>query len=149
MVPVEQAPVLISDVGMINATVPQPPALQTPVQLVAFNAPSGSDTLPRLDVPQALYNPQFEERDGPISAINPEHIGVFAPVPQKLMPEPDVSMASLQIDAVVDAAPAMPMVQEVSFFTTDDVWISVTDGDGTVVYEQTLRPGERFIVHDT
>lgn len=150
--PVEQAPVVASDLG-VAGPLPGVSAGTVPTEVTASAAPSAA-ALDRLYHPDPLNVPVMVPRDGPISTINPDEIGTLAAAPATMVVDPQDS-ASATDQAVAEALglerTPLPQVFEA---TPDQVvlvavrpsWIQVAGADGTVLYEQILDKGDTYVV---
>mmetsp|Transcript_27427 Transcript_27427/g.50494 ORF Transcript_27427/g.50494 Transcript_27427/m.50494 type:complete len:396 (+) Transcript_27427:1419-2606(+) len=136
--PVEQTPVVLSNLDPLNGVAAAPeqsgPNIQTP----------RADALDRLYRPQALDVPVLVARDAPIATLDPRENGSFAapafdaPVFTGLSPQlPDVPQSAVP-RVVEEAAPALQMV------AVRPSWVRVRSADGTVIYEATMQPGDTW-----
>lgn len=137
LAPAEQIPVVLSDLDPIDSS--------TDGNATTQIADLRKDGLDRLYRPKALDAPVLVSRDGPISTLDPNSIGVFAamdaPVAQPLVGS-DQDLAAL-------ATPATPQVLEtahegISIFAVKPAWMRVRAADGSVIYENTLNAGEQI-----
>ncbi|MEM6371343.1 MAG: RodZ domain-containing protein [Pseudomonadota bacterium] len=135
--PVDQTPVVLSDLDPLNGAAPVEtvlgPTIETP----------RADALDRLYRPQALDVPVLVARDAPIATLDPRNIGTFAE------PEPD----SPQIAGVADFSPtpgtAVPRVVEetapaLTMVAVRPSWVRVRAADGTVIFEATMQAGDTW-----
>ncbi len=130
--PVEQAPVVLSDLDPLDAARSASPEVET------AEAPS-VEALDRLYRPQALDVPVLVARDAPISTLDPRDVGTFRP------PElPEVVVADIH----TVERPALPQVVEqidttLKIVAVDPAWMRVTAADGSVIFEGTLGTVEQ------
>lgn len=149
--PVEQSPGLISQVDPLTEDTM---AFADAGEVNGFTAPS-AEALDRLYRPQALDVPVLEARDGPIAALDPSSIGIFAPK-VGLPDQPVIDLASNSanpatamgieetlIKVVEDEAPSVVM------FAVRPAWVRVRGADGTVLFEKILDAGEEYILPAT
>ena len=152
--PVEQTP------GVLAELDPVQPAPDSPVAGDEVAALPSAEAFDRLYRPQALDVPVLTPRDGPIAAITPGSLGVFADLEPPARAE-TVAKGTDQaaIDAVVAGlamfGPPMPdegsgvqVVAEgppkVELFAVRPAWVRVRAADGKVIFEKILDAGERF-----
>ena len=157
--PIEQPPVIALDMDPLAPRAPVQ-GQGNAVDFTSVAAPwQRSYTVPDMD------RPTLQPRDGPIAGLNPDRQGVFAASLQ--MPVMDASLAvqnnpdnlvvdtelaGLAITRDVDVKPSPPVsepVTEIEVFATQDVWLRVLAGDGSVLFEDILEGGERFVVPQT
>lgn len=149
LAPVEQAPVVLSELDPVAAAnqAPEQPAVEAaansvaPLQAAGVFAPA--EALDRLYRPQALDVPVMVARDAPISQLNPDNIGVFTPQ------VPDVVIA-----APVEEKPPVPKVVEDAapefvLMAVRPAWVRVRAADGTVLLEKILDAGEEYVLPAT
>lgn len=141
MAPVDQAPVVLSDLDPLKAA--QPGGTEDPV-LAGLDTPT-AEALDRLYRPQALDVPVLVARDAPISTLDPRSVGSFA------QPElPDVQVAQrdendprrgiIVPQVVEETAPQLRMV------AVRPSWVRVRAADGTVIFEGILESGQGYDV---
>jgi hypothetical protein len=137
IVPVEQTPVVLSDLDPLAAAA----EVQEDQELAAgiFNPPA--QDLDRLYRPQALDVPVLVARDAPISTLNPQSVGAFTPEQTVLQ----------TADLYQPEVPAVPQVvedtpPEVVLFAVRPSWLSVKAADGSVVFENTLNAGGEILL---
>ncbi len=152
--PVEQAPGVLSDLDPIA-----PPAVEIAEAGVApaSETPPSMEALDRLYRPEALDVPVLIARDGPISTLDPNAVGVLRPTMPSagqfagLADLPDEATPSL---LPIDAVPVQPQVlaadsREVVMFAVRPSWVRVRAADGTVIFEKILDSGEEFEIPAT
>ncbi len=132
--PVEQAPVVLTDLDPLDAAVQS-----TPVDQVASIDVPSPEALDRLYRPQALDVPVLVARDAPISTLDPRTVGTFRP------PElPQIEVAEVH----TVERPTLPQVVEqidttLKIVAVAPAWMRVTAADGSVVFEGTLGTVEQ------
>ncbi|WP_170358929.1 helix-turn-helix domain-containing protein [Ruegeria arenilitoris] len=131
--PVEQAPVVLSDLDPLDA------ARDGAETEVAVAATPSAEALDRLYRPQALDVPVLVARDAPISTLDPRTVGTF--LPQEL---PKVEVAEVH----TVERPALPQVVEqidttLKIVAVKPAWMRVTAADGSVIFEGTLGTVEQ------
>ncbi|WP_420586814.1 helix-turn-helix domain-containing protein [Ruegeria sp.] len=136
--PVEQAPVVLSDLDPLDAA-----RSSVDTEVAVVDAPS-AEALDRLYRPQALDVPVLVARDAPISTLDPRTVGTF--LPQEL---PQVEIAEVH----TVERPALPQVVEqidttLKIVAVDPAWMRVTAADGSVIFEGTLGTVEQGSVFE-
>lgn len=139
--PIEEAPGLIAELDPLSS------AMAPRFAEDAGALPQASEALDRLYRPQALDVPVLVARDGPIMAIDPSSVGVFADagdlrdlnVPALISPAAP-SLPTEPVQVVADVAP------NVALLAARPSWVRVQAADGTVIFEKILDSGERFEV---
>ncbi len=132
--PVEQAPVVLTDLDPLDAA----RARSDETELASVDVPS-SDALDRLYRPQALDVPVLVARDAPISTLDPRNVGAFrAPEP------PQIKVTEVH----TVERPALPQVVEkldttLKIVAVNPAWMRVTAADGSVIFEGTLGTVEQ------
>lgn len=142
--PVEQAPVVLSDLDPLNGA---SKSLSSDQGAGNFEAPS-VDALNRLYRPQALDVPVLVARDAPISTLTPGSIGTMVP---------DVAISQAPVLAAADLdTPLPPAIQvvepdvpELQLVAVRPAWVRVQSADGTIIFEGVMAPGENFVVPAT
>ena len=137
IVPVEQTPVVLSDLDPLAAAA----EVQEDQELAAgiFNPPA--QDLDRLYRPQALDVPVLVARDAPISTLNPQSVGAFTPE-QTVLQTADLYQPEVHaVPQVVEDTPP-----EVVLFAVRPSWLSVKAADGSVVFENTLNAGGEILL---
>ncbi|WP_170475291.1 helix-turn-helix domain-containing protein [Ruegeria arenilitoris] len=132
--PVEQAPVVLTDLDPLDAA-----SIQVDdTEIASVDAPN-AQALDRLYRPQALDVPVLVARDAPISTLDPRTVGTFRP------PEPpQVEVAEFH----TVERPALPQVVEqldttLKIVAVNPSWMRVTASDGSVIFEGTLGTVEQ------
>ncbi|WP_377187041.1 helix-turn-helix domain-containing protein [Ruegeria meonggei] len=136
--PVEQAPVVLSDLDPLEAV-----RNTDNSDVAAFETPS-AEALDRLYRPQALDVPVLVARDAPISTLDPRTVGTFQP--QEL---PQIQIAEIH----TVERPALPQVVEqvdttLKIVAVDPAWMRVTAADGSIIFEGTLGTVEQGSVFE-
>ena len=146
--PVDQTPVVLSDLDPLQGASVQQPGLDS----ASENSPSALDTprieaLDRLYRPQALDVPVLVARDAPIATIDPRSVGNFGQDPaqgsdldtQVLAGAEPLKPETPSVPQVVEnEAPALQMV------AVRPSWVRVRGADGTVIYETVMQPGDTW-----
>ncbi len=145
--PVDQTPVVLSDLDPLNTTIDQ----TTPANVVSSTSdvivPPSPEAFDRLYRPQALDVPVLVARDAPISTLDPNASGVFTS-PQAIS-DPVV----LTADAATPAT-AVPQVVEtptpgLRVVAVRPSWVRVRAADGTVIFETIMEKGDTYEVATT
>ncbi|MCR8825577.1 helix-turn-helix domain-containing protein [Pseudosulfitobacter koreensis] len=142
--PVDQTPVVLSDLDPLQGASVQQPSLDE----ASETSPSALDT-PRVDALDRLYRPQALDvpvlvaRDAPIATIDPRSVGNFAQLPGLEAP------VVAGIEPVKTEAPAVPQVVEtqapvLQMVAVRPSWVRVRGADGTVIYETVMQPGDTW-----
>ncbi|NOD34180.1 MULTISPECIES: helix-turn-helix domain-containing protein [unclassified Ruegeria] len=134
--PVEQAPVVLSDLDPLDAV--RGAASDDTVEVASTEA------LDRLYRPQALDVPVLVARDAPISTLDPREVGTFRP--------PELPQLELAKVHTVER-PALPQVVEqidttLKIVAVDPAWMRVTAADGSIIFEGTLGTVEQGSVFE-
>ncbi|KEJ97790.1 protein RodZ, contains Xre-like HTH and DUF4115 domains [Pseudosulfitobacter pseudonitzschiae] len=142
--PVDQTPVVMSDLDPLQGASVQQPGLDG----TGETSPSALDTprieaLDRLYRPQALDVPVLVARDAPIATIDPRSVGNFAQNPGREAPvvaeaEPLKSETPSVPQVVEEQVPSLQMV------AVRPSWVRVRGADGTVIYETVMQPGDTW-----
>ncbi|CAD0185324.1 hypothetical protein RUESEDTHA_02210 [Ruegeria sp. THAF57] len=132
--PVEQAPVVLSDLDPLNVA----RADGSAEEVETIQTPS-AEALDRLYRPQALDVPVLVARDAPISTLDPRSVGTFLP------PEPP-KIEVAEVHTV--ERPALPQVVEqldttLKIVAVNPAWMRVTAADGSIIFEGTLGTVEQ------
>lgn len=146
--PVEQSPVVLSDLDPLNGATRPVDAAGEGGGVRGLDAPS-VEALDRLYRPQALDVPVLVARDAPISTLDPRSVGSFIP------PElPQVQVAERYLDPRLQGPVPQPQVVEESapqlrMVAVRPSWVRVSAADGTVIYEGIMESGQRYDVPAT
>lgn len=140
LAPVEQTPVVLSDLDPLAAAASEPEAIADGSGV--FTPPETQ--LDRLYRPQALNVPVLTARDAPISTLNPHAVGTF------VSETPAVTIA----ESTITAEPVVPQVleeaePEVVMFAVRPAWVRVRAANGSILFENTMNAGDEFIVPKT
>ena len=132
--PVEQAPVVLSDLDPLDAA-------RAPLELAeaADSAAPTPEALDRLYRPQALDVPVLVARDAPIATLDPRTVGTFRP------PEPP-KVEVAEVHTV--ERPTLPQVVEqvdtaLRIVAVAPSWMRIRAADGSVLFEGTLGTVEQ------
>ncbi|MCX7564941.1 DUF4115 domain-containing protein [Sulfitobacter sp. F26169L] len=162
--PVDQTPVVLSDLDPLQAGASSQPAqdgnIETPAALE--DAPR-VEALDRLYRPAALDVPVLVARDAPIASLDPRTSGYFDS-PVALAANQSVDRAPTSFASAVDGAVndametpvatagmTVPQVLEgpapaVQVVATGETWVRVTAADGTNIFEKVMQKGDTFDV---
>nr|WP_139307502.1 RodZ domain-containing protein [Rhodovulum sp. ES.010] len=146
LAPLDQQPGLVADVDPLGPTDGAQMA-QAPV------TPPTTEALDRLYRPQALDRPVLVARDGPIATLDPGEIGALV----SDRPYNHVVARATPAEAYpsgTDEAPpvrvvAEPARRDLAIIAARPAWVRVSAGDGTVLFEQILDAGERYVIPET
>ena len=159
LTPIEQTPEILAELDPLSAAT-APIDSETPLDEALVSAPDRFDRLYR---PEALDVPILVARDGPISSIDPDSVGLLASnQPPSISPSVDprigiappnltekVTLAIGQIDTD-ELLPAVQVVEasapSVTLLAVRPSWVRIRATDGTVVFEKILDAGEEFKV---
>ena len=103
------------------------------------------ETLVNLYSSQELSSPIIEPRDGAISLLEPEKLSALnflntkSNNPEKTLSNADKSVKT-KIEPVLVKEEKLPTA---AIFATSPAWIRLTDSEGTIVLEKTLKSGEK------
>jgi len=151
--PVDQTPVVLSDLDPLQANTVSQPALGSGVDAPAAlqDAPR-VEALDRLYRPAALDVPVLVARDAPIASLDPRTSGLFN-TPTLPVTDPSANTpAEAGVDAPVQTAGlTVPQVLEgpapaVQVVATAETWVRVTAADGTNLFEKVMQKGDTFDV---
>ena len=148
MVPVEQPPLVASDLDPLRSRVP--------VDLTSGQANTRSDEIySRIYRPQALDRPILVPRDGAISNLNPSEQGAFtSPIPaQESDMDTPINDTLQSVAAAVEmptAPPPLRLVERlpdrVQLVAEQGVWLRVKDADGSIIFEKIMDAKKPFDV---
>lgn len=156
--PVDQTPVVLSDLDPLQANAPTQPALGGDVTTPAALADAPRvEALDRLYRPAALDVPVMVARDAPIASLDPRTSGLFetrsvgGADDTQLAGAVDGALAEALGETVTTAGLTVPQVLEgpapaVQVVATSETWVRVTAADGTTIYEKVMQKGDTFDV---
>ena len=167
--PVEQAVGVLEEIpalGTACADIGAPAsAASEPVASTAGVVPPTAEALDRLYRPEALDVPVLIARDGPISALNPDEVGVLADAgPAARAGNADAAAVDAAVEAAVASAADVagvdnavpvsanavrvfgPDAPEVAIFAVRPSWVRVRSADGAVILEKILDAGEKYVL---
>lgn len=162
--PVDQTPVVLSDLDPLQANTPVASA-----QGDAVTAPAALEDAPRVAALDRLYRPAALDvpvlvaRDAPIASLDPRTSGLFhtpavpaAPSNQLAGAVEGAVQEALGEPATVTAGPvtavlSVPQVLEgpapaVQVVATGETWVRITAADGTNIFEKIMQKGDTFDV---
>lgn len=158
LAPVEQTPVVLSDLDPLDGASGAQPQVATAETLQTPSA----EALDRLYRPEALDVPVLVARDGPISTLDPSTMGSFAdatprvtsrPQPPGLTTPSSPAPAANALDTAVAEALLPQVVEqdgpELALFAVRPAWVRVRAADGTVIFEKILDAGEEYVLPQT
>lgn len=142
--PIEQSPGVVDDIvplaadedGSLNSV----PGVAVVAGLQAPDVQPDPHALDHLYRPQALDRPVLVPRDGPISSIDPNAVGLLAQA--EAAPAAEVS-ADTPVRVVADTPPAVEII------AARPSWVRVSAADGMTLFEKVLDAGERYVVPTT
>ncbi|SNR42868.1 helix-turn-helix domain-containing protein [Puniceibacterium sediminis] len=158
LAPVEQTPVVLSDLDPLDSAV-QPSETAETTEAAGVFSPPTNEAMDRLYRPQALDVPVLVARDAPISTLDPRSVGAFASAATSDLDkvvtqtaETDATVAIALAEAL--AAPNSPQVLEasapgVTMIAVRPAWVRVRASDGTVIFEGILNAGDTYPVPQT
>ena len=154
LTPTESQPVVLTELQIL------PTALNITNNLMLENSESSqknSSRINRIYRSTALDQPVIVARDEPISKLNPNQFGLFAPVPSKeeIGIEEIISDLIPRKNSVDDNIQAnFPKVSKdippvVTLITSKEAWIEIISADGSVIYKNLMQPGSEFALPQT
>ncbi len=159
MAPVDQTPVVLSDLDPLEANAPSQTA-----SIDGVTAPQALSDAPRVEALDRLYRPAPLEvpvlvaRDAPISSLDPRSVGVFdaqeaddADAPSVIAGAVDGAVSEALEGETITAGLTVPRVLEgpapaVQVVATSETWVRVTAADGTNIFEKVMQKGDTFDV---
>lgn len=157
--PVDQTPVVLSDLDPLEANAPSQTA-----SIDGMTAPQALSDAPRVEALDRLYRPAPLEvpvlvaRDAPISSLDPRSVGVFdaqeaddADAPSVIAGAVDGAVSEALEGETITAGLTVPRVLEgpapaVLVVATSETWVRVTAADGTNIFEKVMQKGDTFDV---
>ena len=154
LTPTESQPVVLTELQIL------PTALDITNNLMLENSESSqknSSRINRIYRSTALDQPVIVARDEPISKLDPNQFGLFAPVPSKeeIGIEEIISDLIPRKNSVDDNIQAnFPKVSKdippvVTLITSKEAWIEIISADGSVIYKNLMQPGTEFVLPRT
>jgi hypothetical protein len=138
--PVEQTPIVLSDLDPLDTATAEPTGDAAPVDVASgVFTPPQRDVMDRLYRPQALDVPVLVARDAPISTLDPKAMGVFAnavPVPE--LPSVDTNPGAFQL------AGFDPEV--LTLVAARPAWVRIRDAQGSVMFDNVMQPGQTWVL---
>ena len=127
-----------------------------------LNTPPSVEAMDRLYRPQALEVPVLVARDGPISILDPNEVGVLAAEgPSSVSPifgtpeMPGELVTEQPVETVASAVESGGVqvlgadAPEVMIFAVRPSWVRVQAADGSVIFEKILEAGEQYVLPST
>ena len=157
--PVEQTPVVLSDLDPLAGAQTQAEADTGPVAPVApsFDDTSNVDAnraaaLDRLYRPQALDVPVLVARDAPISTLDPRETGAFAGAPVGTR-SPEVTLIAEAPNVSETPISPVPQVVEdlgptIRMVAAYPSWVRVRSAQGNTLFEGIMEPGDTYDIPD-
>ena len=150
LAPIDQAPGVVADLDPLAGAAGGVVAAQTQpgtgmmAALPSQDAQPDPQALDHLYRPQALDKPVLVARDGPISSIDPNSVGVLAQsasdrAVSEALATPPLGDTPVQVVAA-DAPPSVEII------AARPSWVRVQAADGTVLFEKVLDAGEHYAV---
>lgn len=157
--PVDQTPVVLSDLDPLQANVP------TEADAIGVSSPSALADAPRVEALDRLYRPAALDvpvlvaRDAPIASLDPRTSGLFDTPSVPTVDEGTSLLAGAVNGALTEALGAetvtaglsVPQVLEgpapaVQVVATGETWVRITAADGTNIFEKVMQKGDTFDV---
>ena len=152
--PTESQPVVLTELQNL------PTALNIRNNLMLDNTENvqeGSSRINRIYRSTALDQPVIVARDEPISKLDPNQFGLFAPIPSseeigieeiisELIPRKNSTDENRQINFPKVSADTPPVV---TLVTSKEAWIEIVAADGSVIYKNLMQPGVEFALPQT
>ena len=154
LTPTESQPVVLTELQNL------PKALDTTNNLMLEKSESSqqySSRINRIYRSTALDQPVIVARDEPISKLDPNQFGLFAPLQSK----EEIGIEEIISDLIPRKNSAdenimanFPKVSEdippvVTLITSKEAWIEIISADGSVIYKNLMQPGTEFILPQT
>ena len=154
LIPTESQPVVLTELQDL------PTALDITNNLFLDNPGSskeGSSRINRIYRSTALDQPVIVARDEPISKLDPNQFGLFAPIPSNdaigieeiisaLIPKKNSDDEKLQTNFPKVSEDNPPIV---TLITSKEAWIEIIAADGSVIYKNLMQPGSEFALPPT
>ena len=154
LTPTESQPIVITELQ----TLPTALDITNNLMLDKSGKPQeGSSRINRIYRSTALDQPVIVARDEPISKLDPNQFGLFAPIPSRdkigieeiisaLIPKKNSEDERLQTNfpkVSVDTSPVVTLI------TSKEAWIEIIAADGSVIYKNLMQPGSEFALPQT
>ncbi|WP_149755692.1 helix-turn-helix domain-containing protein [Roseivivax sediminis] len=152
--PVDQTPVVLSDLDPVAAARPAAPEDEAEaVESAGVFSPPSNEALDRLYRPQALDVPVLVARDAPISTLDPSRVGAFAGAGRNELP--NVQTANSATSAIEQTlaevlggdgsrTPVTGPRDGVTTIAVRPAWVRVSDASGAKVFEGILNAGDTY-----
>ncbi len=154
LTPTESQPIVITELQ----TLPTALDITNNLMLDKSGKPQeGSSRINRIYRSTALDQPVIVARDEPISKLDPNQFGLFAPIPSRdkigieeiisaLIPKKHSDDEKVQKNFPKVSADIPPIV---TLITSKEAWIEIIAADGSVIYKNLMQPGSEFVVPQT
>ena len=154
LTPTESQPVVLTELQNL------PTALDITSNLMLDQSgglKEGSSRINRIYRSTALDQPVIVARDEPISKLDPNQFGLFAPTPSSdeigieeiisaLIPKKNSGDEKLQTNFPKVLADTSPVV---TLITSKEAWIEIIAADGSVIFKNLMQPGSEFALPQT
>ena len=154
LTPTESQPVVLTELQNL------PTALDITSNLMldqSGGSKEGSSRINRIYRSTALDQPVIVARDEPISKLDPNQFGLFAPTPSSdeigieeiisaLIPKKNSGDEKLQTNFPKVLADTSPVV---TLITSKEAWIEIIAADGSVIFKNLMQPGSEFALPQT
>jgi len=154
LTPTESQPVVLTELQNL------PTALDITSNLMldqSGGSKEGSSRINRIYRSTALDQPVIVARDEPISKLDPNQFGLFAPIPSSdeigieeiisaLIPKKNSGDEKLQTNFPKVLADTSPVV---TLITSKEAWIEIIAADGSVIFKNLMQPGSEFALPQT
>lgn len=152
LAPVEQTPVVLSDLDPLQSATPDAdatPSTGAPETVAGVFDPPASEAIDRLYRPQALDVPVLVARDAPISTLDPRSVGAFAGRSASDVAELDTSNPPSYVAPgldVVQAGLVSGAADGVAMVAVRPAWVRVRDAEGATLFEGIMNAGDTYAV---
>ena len=144
--PLPEAPSVVAEAPQID----EPTIDMEPITRPNASDYQGGGLLAAQAMPAELPPVGNIRRDGPISAIDPASVGLFAEAEPPLVQPEQMNPAELSFESfeapegLTASADLEAGPQGVALIAAEEAWIRVREGKNTVLFEGILDAGERF-----
>ena len=147
--PLPEAPVVVAEAPEIDT-----PAIDMdPIARPEASDYLGGGLLAAHAMPAELPPAGSIRRDGPISAIDPASVGLFAEVEREMMQPAELQPSAMPLEGYDESAPLVGSTQGldlqllaegVTLIASEEAWIRVREGNSDILFEGILGAGESF-----